>query len=148
MEIRLFRGPDGAMHPCLQEDMELIRKLAVGEIMAFKARKPRNGIVHRRFFKMLRVLLSFTEKYESVEHILTEIKVRMGYYEHYVRESGEVVFIPKSIDFDTMDDPEFQVFYDKAVDIIFAHIIPGVDEELLQIAMEEMVRFDRGQRCG
>ena len=141
MEVRLYRGVDGAMHPCLPHDAELIGKLKVGEIVAFKGRKPRNAKNHRRFFAMLRCVMDFTEKYEHEEHLLTELKIRMGHYDHYITADGEMVYLPKSINFDSMEEPEFGVFFDKALDAVFQHIVPDIDRSLLEHAMSELIRF-------
>lgn len=141
MEFRVFKGPDCLLHPALPKDVDVIAKLKIGEIIALRYRKPRDGVNHRRFFAMLRVVMQHTEHYPSEEHLLTELKVRVGHYEEFITYEGELVYVPKSIDFEHMDELEFRLFFDKCVDAVITHILAGVDQRTLENCITEIIRF-------
>jgi hypothetical protein len=51
-----------------------------------------------------------------------------------------LVAIPKSIAFHKMDQTEFEAFYDRCIDKIARHFLPGVKSEDLRREVEELIR--------
>lgn len=81
------------------------------------ARKARNPDHHRKGFALINLIFENQEKYTTIEHLLTELKLRVGWYTEHVRTSGELVMIPKSISFADMDQTQFEEFYNRVTDI-------------------------------
>lgn len=140
-EIYLIKRPDGNLEPSLPEDRELLDHWGQGEILCASVRKPRNGRFHRLFFAMLHVVLENQDRYDNVEQLLLEVKVRTGYFDEFITADGEIVYIPKSISFAAMDEIAFRRFYQRAVSVIVEHILPGLDEEQLRRAVLSLTGF-------
>lgn len=79
-------------------------------------------------------LVAFVAEYHpkyrgDTASLLVELKMRTGHYDHYIRRAtGEVVYIPKSIAFDEMDEGDFTLWSAKAREILFAEFLPEFSE--------------------
>jgi hypothetical protein len=114
-EIFLQRSV-GGLKPCDERGIEALRKLKVGEVVQCELTKPRNLAHHRKFWALLNVFWQAAGDWSSPYAVLIELKVRLGHVQKVViRETGEVVSVPKSISFAQMDQFEFDSFYEKAV---------------------------------
>jgi hypothetical protein len=91
--------------------------------------KPRNGDHHRKFMALVAFVAEHHPTYRDVGDVMVELKLRTGHYDHYVRRAtGEVVFLPKSIAFDEMDEADFIVWSGKAKQVIFDKMLPEFTE--------------------
>jgi hypothetical protein len=52
----------------------------------------------------------------------------------------ETYYIPKSIAFNRMDQGEFNEFYDRCLDVIAQHFLPGVTRDELRQQVEELLK--------
>ena len=115
MEVWMKRGLRG-LEPCDEAGLGLLRQIKQGQNVQVKVTKPRNVAFHRKFFALLNLVWSSSGEWPSVEDLLVELKVRLGLVKEVVlRDTGEVVRVPGSISFAKMDDYEFSVFYEKAL---------------------------------
>ncbi len=103
--------------PSGHHDATEFEKLKVGNEYKVDARKARNPDHHRKGFALINLIFDSQEKYTTIEQLLTELKLRVGWYEEHVRMSGELVLIPKSISFADMDQTQFETFYTRVTDI-------------------------------
>lgn len=71
------------------------------------------------------------DKYDTIESMVTEIKLRVGHYEEHMTVKGTLIYVPKSISFDEMDQLEFDEFYSKAVNCCLKYFVPGDNQELI-----------------
>lgn len=126
---------------------EVLRGYKQGDLIRVKTTRVRNPGHHRLFFALLNLVFENQERYASVEHLLTALKVQLGHCDTIILGDGEVVYCPKSISFSKMDQDEFATFYDKAVDVICQHFLPGVKFEDLKREVLEIVD-PQGQRHG
>lgn len=172
MDVYVVKNKYHVLTAYSEEDQEKLRKVPRGQAFKVVLRRARDAVFHRKYFSMLRYVLDNNSKYETTKDLLIEIKLKLGYYEEYIRScdnvsigkrslrklyklidedqvkakeylaylanksKGELVYVPKSIDFDHMDQDEFQDFYAKSIDAVLGHFIgEGTDEERDQIAM-------------
>ncbi len=103
--------------PSGHHDATEFEKLKFNNEYKIDARKARNPEHHRKAFALINLIFDSQEKYRSVEDLLTELKLRTGWYREHVRMNGEMVYIPKSISFADMDQTQFETFYDRVADI-------------------------------
>lgn len=95
---------------------DILRKIKVGEVVQCEVTKPRNLAHHRKFWALLNTVWECAGDWSSPYAILIELKVRLGHVQKVViRETGEIVSVPKSISFAAMDQTEFDAFYEKAL---------------------------------
>ncbi len=56
-----------------------------------------------------------------------------------IKYDGKVAYLPKSISFAKMDQTEFDQFFDRTVELVCKHFLPGVRDEDLRREVLEMV---------
>ena len=65
---------------------------------------------------MLNVFWKAAGDWSSPYGVLIELKVRLGHVQSVlIRETGEIVKVPKSISFASMDQTAFDEFYERAL---------------------------------
>jgi hypothetical protein len=114
-----------------EADEEAIKTIPDGTVFKVKLHRTRNPDQHRRYFAMLNFVIQNNDKYTNTTDLLTEIKVKVGHYQEYITKHGEIVYVPKSIDFDSMGEDEFNRFFSLSVDVIIGNFLGvGSDEQL------------------
>jgi len=129
-KIRVAKTPNGNLEPIFDEDREALKSFAIGEEVQVTIRKPNNYEFHKKLYKLLHVAFENQDQYSDFEHFRTEIKLRCGWYEEHVTLKGNIVYVPKSLDFENMDHIEREKFYNKAIDVILENFIPMEKKEL------------------
>jgi len=118
MLITIKKGRDNLI-PANDESFKLFNSIDLGQEISFeyKERKQRNYANHKRFFSMLNGVVQNSDNYKSIDNLLDVIKLKSGHFTTIVTHKGETVYIPKSINFTTMNEDKFKEFFSKAIDI-------------------------------
>jgi len=109
---------------------------------------PRNPRHHRLMFALLNEVIEAGAWEGSADALLIWCKVAAGHVETTIGPNGEMVYIPKSICFEAMDQTSFNQFFDAAISAICTRLLEGADAYLLRMHIEQQV--DRGHsqmRC-
>ncbi len=114
-----------------------LTKIKQGETLRAVLTKPRNSKHHRKFFAMLNLVFQNQDRYDEIEDLRTEVKLRCGLYSEHVTLKGTLVYIPSSMSFDEMDQLEFDELYQKAINCCLKYFIKPDNEELIN----QIVRF-------
>lgn len=93
--------------PADEEARQALRKYKVGETLRAEVRKPRDYTNHKRYFALLNLTFENQEKYTNFEHFRKAVQIAAGHVDEVIKLDGEIVFIPKSIDYSTLDEMEF-----------------------------------------
>lgn len=102
--------------PVDDEGKEVLNSIGQGELVRVKLTKPRNLKHHRKFFSMLQLVFQNQERFPTMDHLLTAVKIEAGLYEDApIDVNGRLVYIPKSISFARMDQSAFDKFYLDAI---------------------------------
>lgn len=119
--------------------VSVLRKLKVGEVIQCELNKPRNLAHHRKFWALLNVVWQASGDWSSPYGVLIELKVRLGHVQEVlIRDTGEVVHVPKSISFASMDQTEFDSFYERALNEL-CKMAGGIEPaELRDAVLEEL----------
>ncbi len=118
--------------PVDDEGKEALDGIGQGEMVKVKITKSRNLGHHRKFFSMLNLVLDNQEKYPSLRHLLTAVKIEAGWYEDApIEVNGKLVYLPSSISFAKMDQLEFDKFYNDAISAC-CRLLPHMDAEDLK----------------
>ena len=136
---RREQGLDLSLVPASQHAENIIRKIPRNHVVKVTIERPRNIKHHRKFWALLQLVFQNQEHYESLEHMVTALKVALGHCDSVICKDGNVAYIPKSISFAKMDQVAFDEFYGKAVDLVCRHFLPGCDRDELTREVERMV---------
>ena len=102
-----LRGIDPAHERAYQKWRKQVTELQVGDTLGFSYRMPRTPREHRRFFHKMRALLERTEEFTSVDKLRYWAVMGAGYFDLIPGIDGVPNAIPQSIDFDSLDEPDF-----------------------------------------
>ena len=119
---------------CRTEGEDSFLELPDGEYEV-DIKKPRNIRFHRKFFSVLRIAFENQDKYDNIDHFRWEILLKAGYYHKHATLKGNIIYFPKSLSFDNMDEIEFTAFYDKFISILFSDFIIGTSEDQHNLLM-------------
>lgn len=84
--------------------------LEVGETLRFHYSIPRSPKHHRFFFWRLGALFARQESFEDEDHLLVFLKVGAGYVDFMPGHDGQLVAVPKSIAWHSLDEQGFIEF--------------------------------------
>lgn len=118
---------------------EALRGYKRGELIRVKMTRVRNPRHHRLFFALIGLVYENQDRYQSLEHMLTALKVALGHCETVICKDGKVAYLPKSISFAKMDQTEFDAFFNNTVDLVCKHFLPGVQSDDLRREVMDMV---------
>ena len=110
-------------------------RLKRGELVAVNVTRPRNLAHHRKFWKLMEIVAHNQGHYKSAEEVCAAFKVAVGHADFLQTKHG-LVGIPRSINFASMDQTEFDAFYSKAVEYLTTEVIPGLNKDVLRAEVE------------
>lgn len=115
----------------------IMRKIKLGKVVKCEVTQPRHLAHHRKFFALLNTVWATAGDWPSVDDLLVELKLKIGIYTTVaMRETGELVKILGSISFASMDQLQFDAFYENALHAL-CEIAGGIKSEALR---EEVLR--------
>lgn len=132
----------GALRGATRDDVAAIADLPEGTPIKIVATiNPRNERFHRYFFGIVGLVAENTDY--TPDQVLTLIKIGIGHVDTIVMPgSGEPVYMPRSISFAKMDEPQFRDFVDRSIKFILQRILPGVASEDFERELFERLGID------
>lgn len=121
--------PRGLM-PTDEESYQAIDRLERDEEVQVRLVRERSNPQLRLFWTVLDHVAKNTD-WEDSERLLIALKVRLGRYDLCQLPNGKTVPVPHSISFDKMPQEQFQVFFDRAVQVICQDVLGGYDSQQL-----------------
>lgn len=138
-KIAVIRRPDFMLEPSIDQDYEIVKKMGVGEMLQLTYTKIRSPKNHRRYFAMHQIAYenrdaenlaqdprSFRKMIEMTAGLRTEVRTF----------SGQTIYLPKSIAWDSMEEIEFCGIKKMCGDVISERM--NLDQEVLQ---EEILKL-------
>ena len=127
---QIINGTACLVPDCRDAD-DWLRKTKLHQGVLIDPRRPRNIQHHRKLFALLNLAVDNWPGDEptTVEALLGAIKLSTGHFDTITTAKG-TYRIPKSINFESMDQTAFEPFYSQAVQIIST--VLGVDIETLE----------------
>ena len=142
MDIMLQRGPNNYLIPADQESLAAVQKWPVGQGVMATVKRVRNIKLHRKFFGLLSVIASYSDVYDNTDKALVAVKLAAGHVDWIAHPDGKaLVPVPKSISFASLDEDSFSKFYSNAIDAVLKHILPQMDEQSLNAAVNDVLSF-------
>jgi hypothetical protein len=140
MKIYLRKTLKG-LQPADDEAAKCIKRFAQGDTFECEIKKPRNYEFHKKAFALFTLVFDNQERYDTLEDLLVEFKLRTGHYKEHITARGVMVYVPKSISFAQMEECDFQEFYSKAINVALKYFIPGSTREEIDRAVNEVLSF-------
>lgn len=93
--------------PADEPSLEIARKFKLNEVYRSDVVKPRSYRHHKLIMALLNLTYANQDMYEDFEMFRKAVAVAAGHVEELVTVDGEVIKLPKSISYDTLDEVEF-----------------------------------------
>lgn len=129
--------------PLYDSDYDLKKRLRVGSVVKCKVSNPRNYEHHKKFFALVRLTfdnlsanLAEYWKIQNEEDMLRRFKRDLGYCTSTLNERGEKEIEYQSISFSSMEQYEFERFYNQCIDLVLYKYIKGLDKQDLITEIE------------
>lgn len=132
-EAGKLRGIDPAHERAYRKWRKQVLELPVGQTLGFSYRLPRSPAHHRLFFAKLNALLDRTEEFANIDKLRYWLTMGAGYFDLIPGFDGTPNAIPRSIDFDRMDEAEFSELHravdeflmtDRALETLWPELLP------------------------
>ena len=122
VKILLTKTPLGFI-PAFDSDYEQAKKIGNGNTVEVTITKKRNIVYHRKYFALLKCIFhNLPEKYDesirNIDDLLIAIKFATGHTKKVFGLHGEINEIPLSINFEAMDNYDFQDIYNDTLNIL------------------------------
>lgn len=120
-----FRKEVGGLRPIGEVAQEIVRRIALNQIVRADIRRPRNMKLHAKLWVMLTIVAENLPGQWVAEDVLDVVKMRLGHVRQIPTAKG-VITLPGSISLASMPGDEFERFYERAVQCVIAEVIPGL----------------------
>lgn len=94
---------------------EWLRELPEGKEVLLDWRKARHPANHRHFMAILHLACEHLPDQPDTESLLDALKIACGHTRPVMKADGEMIFLPKSINFASMGEEEFKRFKNRAL---------------------------------
>lgn len=146
MKVMLLKTPAGLRgatpddHTAWVKFKRRLETMKAGKWLRIESSSPRNGAHHRKFMALLQLVTENSEVYDTVEKALVAVKLIVGHFEPAIHpQTGELIQVPKSIAYESMDQEAFDAFYSAAIDGVLRYILPQLDKEKAERLLEMIV---------
>ncbi|MDX8383570.1 MAG: DUF1367 family protein [Ghiorsea sp.] len=140
-DIFLTKSQGGQFIAASQQDYALMKAWKVGDVIKAKMSKPRNGGHHRKAWALVNFIFDNQETYSEINDLMFAIKLKTGHYTECVVD-GEIRMNPKSTAFHAMPQEEFNVWYNKVIDVALLHFCGGMSESKLRGYVDGIMGFE------
>ena len=114
---------------------EWLNEIPEGKEVLIDWRKPRHPEHHRFFFAILKAACEQLDTYPDVESLLDCLKIGCNHVRPVMKANGDMIFLPKSINFASMGESEFVRFKNRALYVLSQ--ILGYDATTLLPELDE-----------
>jgi hypothetical protein len=125
---------------CDEQGEGVLASIPHGDLVKAQIIRSRNLAHHRKFYALCNLIARNTDKVDDVDDLVFRLKIATGHCRRHVKADGTVLYEPRSISFTSMDQTQFDAFYNRCLDIVCAHIIPGLNKVEIE---REVLEFTR-----
>jgi len=106
----------GALFPVDDKDRERLRRVGQGEIVGFEHKKARNWKNHRRYFRFVEETFAMQDEFANEKVWRKYLQCLAGHYDLNVLTNGKTFYVPRSIAWAELEEPDFQELFGQCVD--------------------------------
>lgn len=146
MKIALARTLSGWV-PCDDEAVRVSRRWEPGEIAIVDLKKTRVYKSLKRYQALLTLVFENSPKFQSRDQVHQYLKIRAGHATRIqIEGTDDVMLLANSIDYDTLDEQEFQEVWSRIKDVVCDEIIPGLKKPELEFEILKLCGLAGGSR--
>jgi hypothetical protein len=120
--------------------VENAKRFKVGEVYRADVVKPRSRKTLGRWWVLCQMILDNSELFRSKEMVSDYLKIRAGHSTSIVSKStGEIFHVANSIDFDSLDETQFQDLWQRVCDVVVADVLPGITQHEIEYEIQKIV---------
>lgn len=108
----------GAIFAVDEEGKDAIRAIPNDSFFMAELFLKRNPGNHRRFFAFLQTVFDMQDHFPTIEHLRYWLIMKAGWYETIQAPNGTIIFKPKSIAWDRMEEIEFRKAFSHCIDVV------------------------------
>lgn len=113
-KIRLINTGHGLV-PASEDDSTALGMIRLGQEVTATIRIHRSPGNHRRYFAFVRAAFDMQERYHSQEILRKALQVQAGWFDELIMPDERVCYMPRSIAWDDLDEPEFKELFGQVV---------------------------------
>ena len=121
MKLTLVKQLNNTFKSAYDSDYETMKKIKVGDFLECEIKKPRNYKFHKKYFALLNMVFDNQETYSNITDLRHDLTVDIGYYTLRRNLAGDMIKVPDSISFSSMDELKFNDLYSKTINSIVKH---------------------------
>jgi hypothetical protein len=117
-------------------------------------RKPRHAKNHRHFFAILRLACEHLPDYPDTDSLLDALKIAVNHVRPVMKANGDMIFLPKSINFAALGEEEFKRFKNRALYVLSrilgfdaVSLLPEIDSRNARIQYDFDGDYQRQDRA-
>ena len=137
----LVRRTPYGFEPSDEDGWKIHKGMAVGALCRVEYKKKRCYQNSKRYFAFINTIFDMQEWYGIKENMRKFVQIAAGHYTQFIKPDGTLVIVPKSVDFDSLDEIEFrQVFHECITAVLETKMQDGspflgdiTEEQLLSI---------------
>lgn len=149
--ITITKGPDGKLQGLDDKGQRayakfkrMVADLDYGQTITFAYRFPRSPKHHKLLFAKLQSLLQRTESFDDLGHLRHWVVMGAGFCDFVPGTDGKPNAIPKSMDFDNMDEADFSELHRSMDSFLWTSraqetLWPALDEEARYACMQSFM---------
>jgi len=119
MKLAVLKIDNQTFKLAYKQDQEQAQKLKNNCEYVFTVKRARNIKHHRKFFAVLQCVIANTDYYDTVDDLLYALKLELRYYKKCrLMSTDKFVCMPESINFESMNQDQFEIFYGKALQVL------------------------------
>jgi hypothetical protein len=121
------------------------RKYSMGDVLSADLSKPRHPKHHKLVMSLLKIVLDNQDGLQTIDQLLTIVKIKMGRAAPFVDSAtNKTYWVVESISFASMDQGEFEVFWEDLKNLVARDYLPGMTPDQLSEAIDRMENHNGG----
>ena len=117
----------------------IMQTIKAGEAVKIKVTRSRSLPHLRLYWKLMQIVWENQEIFQNKEDMEEDCRIAIGHCKEVPTRDGGVRIKALPINFNAMDQAEFNIFFNKAVNFLCSEIIPGLDSEDLKRETYELL---------
>jgi hypothetical protein len=153
MEVMLLKSPSGSLVPMGEDEAESLKRIKSGSVVRCQISEMRNGKFFRKFWALAKLAFDLSsERMQPRQHkgvdvlpcfdeFRKDLVILAGYYEATYKFDGTLRLKAKSLKWSEMTEETFAAMYSACIDAVLQKILPGMDGEELDRAVEQTLAY-------
>ena len=122
---------DYGLTPVDDEGIAYLYRRSPDDVLKCDVKTSRSYPQLKRFMKFIQICFDMQDHFDKQEAFRYWLTMKAGYFDTVVAPNGNVMFKPKSIAFDNMDEEVFIKVFSECIDVFLSEFGNGLTEDAL-----------------